>query len=503
MLRVDGRSSSDQPSSTLKCNAPQQVESPLDHHLLNVSPRLSFQFYYSSAELLNEIITIEDEITYLERYLLSLYREAFNQSSHSLSGKCETDLQNRLLTEPRNITDQSCSTLESNFSKDVPVHHHCISSLRASTDSDDCNRVGMFIPSTKRDRVVVEHGHRSLADYLVASRIDNNLNRPDRLSEDIIRCISSIYLKLADPARSQKGLSASSVSSFSSSSAFSPRSDSWSPHFSEEAKGHQIQGLNVKGDPYATMFEVLKLSLNDDSFNYAARVLQNFRLLINNLEKVDPMKMTNEEKLAFWINIHNALVMHAHLAYGTSNHVKSASILKAAYNVSGHCINADIIQSSILGIRSHFAAPQWLDTLLSPGKKFKPARTRHKFSIDHVEPLVHFALSSGVCSDPAVRVYTANTISEDLKLAQKEFIQASVCINKERKICLPKILDYFAKDTSLTMQALLEIIYARLSENQQKSMLRCIRGRPDKFISWLPQSSTFRYVVDKEVFKKR
>lgn len=502
MLRVNGRSSSDQ-HSTLKCNAPQQVESPMDHHLLNVSPRLSFQFCYSSAELLNEIITIEDEITYLERYLLSLYREAFNQSSHSFSGKCETDLQNKILSEARIITDQSCSTLESNFSKDVPVHHPCISSVRASTDSDDWNRVGMLKPSTQRDRVVVEHGHRSLADYLVASRIENNLNRPDRLSEDIIRCISSIYIKLADPAQSQKGLSASSVSSSSTSSAFSPRSDSWSPHFSEEARGRQIQGLNEDSDPHAAMFEVLKLSLDDESFNYAARVLQNFRLLINNLEKVDTMKMTHEEKLAFWINIHNALVMHAHLAYGISNHVKSASILKAAYNVGGHCINADIIQSSILGVRSHFSAPQWLDTLLSPGKKFKPARTRHKFSIDHAEPLVHFALSSGVYSDPVVRVYTANTISEDLKIAQKEFIQTSVCINKENKICLPKILDYFAKDMSLAMPALLEIVYARLPEFQQKSMLRCIRGRPDKFISWLPQSSTFRYVIDRGVLRKR
>lgn len=500
MLRVNGRSSSSQ-YSTLKCNAPQEVESPMDHHLLNVSPRLSFQFYYSSAELLNEIITIEDEITHLERYLLSLYREAFKQSSHSLSAKCETDLQNKIVIEPKNITKQSCSSLESNFCKDAPVHHNCISPAHASTDSDDWNRAGMLKTSTKRDRVVVEHGHRSLADYLVASRIDNNLNRPDRLSEVIVRCISSIYIKLADPTRSHKGLSASSISSFSSSSAFSPRSESWSPRFSEEARGRQIQGLNEESDPYAAMSEVLQLSLDDDSFTYAARVLQNFRLLINNLEKVDTMKMTHEEKLAFWINIHNALVMHAHLAYGTSNHVKSASILKAAYNVGGHCINADIIQSSIFGIRSHYSAP-WLDTLLSPGKKFKPARTRHKFAINHAEPLVHFALSSGVYSDPAVRVYTANTISEDLKLAQKEFIQASVYINKETKICLPKILDYFAKDMSLTMQALLEIVYACLSEFQQKSILRCISGRPDKFISWLPQSSSFRYVIDKEFSKK-
>lgn len=32
-------------------------------------------------------------------------------------------------------------------------------------------------------------------------------------------------------------------------------------------------------------------------------------------------------------------------------------ILQAAYNVGGHCVNAYVIQSSILGIRPHYSAP--------------------------------------------------------------------------------------------------------------------------------------------------
>lgn len=35
-----------------------------------------------------------------------------------------------------------------------------------------------------------------------------------------------------------------------------------------------------------------------------------FRSLIVRLETIDPRKMKHEEKLAFWINVHNALVMH-------------------------------------------------------------------------------------------------------------------------------------------------------------------------------------------------
>lgn len=120
--------------------------------------------------------------------------------------------------------------------------------------------------------------HCSLADHLGASRIDNNLNTPDRLSEDIVRCISSIYCKLANTPNSHAGLSNSPTSSLSSSSLFSSKNpcDSWSPHCSEHVSVH-YQGLKEEKGQHATMVEVLKIYLDDDSFSYAAEMLQNFR----------------------------------------------------------------------------------------------------------------------------------------------------------------------------------------------------------------------------------
>ena len=32
--------------------------------------------------------------------------------------------------------------------------------------------------------------------------------------------------------------------------------------------------------------------------------------MVEQLEKVDPSKLKHDEKLAFWINIYNALLMH-------------------------------------------------------------------------------------------------------------------------------------------------------------------------------------------------
>lgn len=122
--------------------------------------------------------------------------------------------------------------------------------------------------------------HRSLADHLGNYRVDDALNCPANLSEDIIICISSIYCKLANPIASDKGCSVSSTSSFCSSTTFSPRnlSGSWSPQCNEEvSQSCDFEGLKQENGPYSSMVQVLKLCLDDESYNYAAVMLQRFR----------------------------------------------------------------------------------------------------------------------------------------------------------------------------------------------------------------------------------
>lgn len=98
-----------------------------------------------------------------------------------------------------------------------------------------------------------------------------------------------------------------------------------------------------------------------------------------------------------------------------------------------------------------------------------------------------------------MRVYRANNIFEDLKVAKEEFIQATVYVHKETKIYLPKILCYYAKDMSLTMAALMDVVSGCLSGIQQKSMRACVKGRPEKYVYWLEQTSSFRYLIHQEI----
>ncbi|GAV74153.1 hypothetical protein CFOL_v3_17634 [Cephalotus follicularis] len=102
-----------------------------------------------------------------------------------------------------------------------------------------------------------------------------------------------------------------------------------------------------------------------------------------------------------------------------------------------------------------------------------------------------------------MKVYTAKSIFKDLKLAKEEFIQASVYIHKETKIFLPKILQYFEKDMSLGVPGLLEDISGCLLKVQQKAIRKCMKGRYDRYVHWLPQSATFRYIIHGELAEGR
>jgi len=39
-------------------------------------------------------------------------------------------------------------------------------------------------------------------------------------------------------------------------------------------------------------------------------ILLSYRSLVSRLENVNPRNMRHEEKLSFWINVHNSLAMH-------------------------------------------------------------------------------------------------------------------------------------------------------------------------------------------------
>ncbi|CAL1408844.1 unnamed protein product [Linum trigynum] len=492
-----------------------------------------------ATELIKEIAVLELEVVYLEQYLLSLYRKAFDQQTSSVSPSSKEEGSKSAVTTPRlrlqnvpprpnvmstrdNLTLQSQDNpskekllLDSSIQRSQSSLSQCSAFPARLSPPEADSSLGRAVRACHSQPLsMMEYAQNatnmiSLAEHLGTRISDHVHDTPNKLSEDMIRCMSAIYCKLSDPPVTNNGLS-SPVSSMSSMSAFSPQEqcDMWSPGFRNNSSSFDIrlenpflvEGLKEFSGPYSTMVEVPWIYRDNQKLGDVESLLQNFRSLICRLEGVDPRKLKHEEKLAFWINVHNSLVMHAFLAYGIpQNNVKRLFLLlKAAYNVGGHTISADAIQSNILQCRMSRPG-QWIRLLIPSRSKFKSGDERQSYTIDHPEPLLHFALSSGSHSDPAVRAYTPKAVYQELEAAKDEYIRATFGVRKDQRILLPKIVETFAKDSGLSQPAVVEMIQGSLPDSLRKCVRKCQLGKPRKIIEWMPHNFSFRYLISKEL----
>ena len=77
-----------------------------------------------------------------------------------------------------------------------------------------------------------------------------------------------------------------------------------------KSTGHVVLG------PTAQQLKSHGCRLGRKKLEYAAIALKQFRLLVEQLARVDPSQWSYNEELAFWIKLYNSLIMHAYLAYG-------------------------------------------------------------------------------------------------------------------------------------------------------------------------------------------
>jgi hypothetical protein len=127
--------------------------------------------------------------------------------------------------------------------------------------------------------------------------VEPSSKTPNKLSEELVRCMAAIYCKLADPPLPElspfspgSSSSASSPTTHESSHEFSNSNDSWSPLWrTDNTSCEMINGCifpdpySVKDvgsedvGPYSSMVEVPWICVDKDRLTYAARALQNFR----------------------------------------------------------------------------------------------------------------------------------------------------------------------------------------------------------------------------------
>ncbi|XP_016442678.2 uncharacterized protein LOC107768084 [Nicotiana tabacum] len=311
----------------------------------------------------------------------------------------------------------------------------------------------------------------------------------NKISEDILKCLSSILLR----SSTSKGKIAN-PESFSSLGA---------KFFSESNGERELQ------DPYCICSELRKqdiggyryiLNIDANSVNLnrktnASFLIHRLKILLGKLSSVKLEGLSHQQKLAFWINTYNSCVMNAFLEHGIPETAEQVVSLmqKATINVGGHLLNAIMIEHFILRLPYH------LKYTCSKSTKDNELKVRSVFGLEWSEPLVTFALSCGSWSSPAVRVYTASQVETQLEAAKRDYLQAAVGISATNKLIIPKLLDWYLLDFAKDLDALLDWVCLQLPDELRNETIKCLerRGREplSQLVQVMPYNFSFRYLI--------
>ncbi|KAK2435555.1 hypothetical protein QL285_020603 [Trifolium repens] len=418
-------------------------------------------------------------------------------STSSLGGFQLKECINQL--EPESVLDSSIHRCYSALSQQTACSIEASSEDNRTKAAESYHSLPLFMLEQAQ---CAKSNSTSLAEQFGDSYIDNVPETPNWLSEEMIKCISAIYCELTDSPFCHKTVSSPSYEA-SSKNQGSKWGSQWKKHslFNlNSSNPFHVKGSKQFSGPYCSMIKIQKLCTDNQKLKENEYMLRRFRSLVSRLQEINPRNMKHEEKLAFWINVHNTLVMHAMLVYGISaNNVKRMStVLKAAYDIGGHTVSVEMIQNFILGCRLPCPG-QWLRQWFPSKTKPKVRDIRKGYAIRRPEPLLLFALSTGRHSDPAVRMYTSKRLMEELQSAKEEYIQSNIAITKEHKIILPKIVDSFAKSSGLGASDLVEMVKPYLPESQRNSIQEFQSKTSWKGIELTPHDFTFHYLLSKEL----
>ena len=125
-------------------------------------------------------------------------------------------------------------------------------------------------------------GRSSLANFLSASITEYVPKISCKLSEDILRCISAVYCKLASrPLKeaNSETLSTPSLSSASSSFSLKYPVDSWSPrcHYNADTTSETYGSFDGSNGQYTGMIIFPRIHIDEDKFEYASKMLDTIR----------------------------------------------------------------------------------------------------------------------------------------------------------------------------------------------------------------------------------
>ncbi|KAG4198757.1 hypothetical protein ERO13_A05G105700v2 [Gossypium hirsutum] len=354
---------------------------------------------------------------------------------------------------------------------------------------------------------------KSLSSTLLSEESSQNWH-PNKLSENIMKCLNFIFVRLLRTSRAMELEKSGPITRFMSTplssrsfrveSTLNPKSSLGSQKESRQQDPYGIFDMeeSIPRDigPYKNLVIFASNSMDPKCISSSIPLLKKLRVLMSNLQKVDLRSLTYQQKLAFWINMYNACIMHGYLQYGVPNTPEKFLTLmnKATLNVGGNTISAQAMEHYIL---RKPASSNMKEAYQKDGKDNQEAIVRKLYGLQLMDPNVTFALSCGTRSSPAVRIYTADGVAAELEKSKLEYLQASIAVTNTKKIALPELLLRNMFDFSVDMTSLVQWVCQQLptSGSLRKSMVDCFRshnsGKVSITVEKIPYDFEFQYLL--------
>ncbi|KAK3133555.1 hypothetical protein QOZ80_6AG0538000 [Eleusine coracana subsp. coracana] len=393
--------------------------------------------------------------------------------------------------------NQSCSNTSSRNSRQTPPSQQKAPTKSRAPATDRRSKATpapqTIISTPDRKRPAESAGSNS--DKAVTSQDDSSV--ANKLSEELLRCLLTIFSRMGSSSATggqgdEEQLAPSPSVSGSSSSESS----------SEDAYPQDPYGVLELGardiGPYKQFHVVDTASFDRNALAGDTLLSRRLKALLRRLSTVDLAGLSHQQKLAFWINIYNACMMNAFLEQGipTTPHTLVAMMPKATINVGGRTHSAMSIEHFILRL------PYSVKQVDTEGTKQgdDDVTARGAFGLEWPEPLVTFALSCGSWSSPAVLVYTAARVEEELEAAKTEFLQAAVGVSAPGKLAVPKLLHWYLLDFAKDVDSLMDWVCLQLPHELRHRAMRAVEdgrraGAEPGRIQVLPYEFRFRYLL--------
>ena len=201
---------------------------------------------------------------------------------------------------------------------------------------------------------------------------------------------------------------------------------------------------------------------------------ERYRDLTSGLRSFDLRSLeTRGQRLAFWINVYNTMVIHGVIELGLRNSVKECPRFfdRIVYEIGGRRFSLNDIEHGILrGNRRH---PYGLFKL------FRKGDPRLTFAVLPLDPRIHFALVCGARSCPPIGFYEAAQIDFQLQLAAESFINSPQVrvFPEEGFVSVSMIFKWYKADFGGTRGGLIDTLLQFLDEGEKKEFLKHHRHR--------------------------